>query len=341
MLIPEVLPDEIAPGYLGRLRAINGYRSSEEMVRALRRYFGEQDSGSPVAFLLARALQMPTEAFCRQHTMLPFARAVTGNQPDMKHGAAGSEGIVRLGGMSTPQPGVCLCGSCVIEDIDFWGEAYFRRSHQLPGVPWCEKHQEPLFRVAEKGGFDFSPLELLGRTDKEQKSFSASILDNPAITRYAAIAAHWLFCDRPIPPHQILPPLHKRAKLLGLRIGIAGRKKSLSDHAMAVFPSNWLAGIFPGLLSKRHCETYHPLEFALRNASTSGRSASYALALAMLFDTVDGALNEIKHVIPIPHVKAISEKSAASQVSDKVRHYSHSKSMVEDAHATSPKRLAS
>lgn len=336
MLIPEVLPDEIAPGYLGRLSAINGYRSSEEIVRALRRYFGEQDSGSPVAFLLARALQMPTEAFCRQHTMLPFARAVTGNQPDMKHGAAGSEGIVRLGGMSTPQPEVCFCGSCVTEDIDFWGEAYYRRSHQLPGVPWCEKHQEPLFRVVEKGGFDFSPLELLGRTDKEQKSFSASILDNPAITRYAAIAEHWLLCDRPIPPHQILPPLQKRAKLLGLRRGEAGKKKSLSDLAMAVFPSDWLADVFPGLLSKSHWETYYPIDFVLRNASTGGRSDSYALALAMLFDTVDGALNEIKHVVHNPHVKGIFKTCVANQDSVKAGHYSYSKWMVGEAHAASP-----
>lgn len=104
---------------------------------------------------------------------------------------------------------------------------------------------------------------------------------------------------------------------------------------MAVFPSDWLAGLFPDLLSKCHWETYYPLDFVLRDASTGGRSDSYALALAMLFDTVDAALNEIKQVVPVPYVEGISRTCVASQDSDKVGHYSYSKSMVGEAHGSS------
>lgn len=314
MLIPEILPGELARGYLGRLRTINGFPNPKETVRVLRHYLGERSSGrqsSPVAILLAKALQMPTEAFCRQHTMLPYMRAVTSHLPDMKHGVAGSENVVWLGGMSTPQPGACFCRSCVTEDMDFWGYAYFRRSHQLPGVPYCEKHREPLLRVADEGALYSSPCELLERSDLEEASFSASILDNPTIDRYAAIAGHWLHSDKPIPTHLILRLLQMRAELFGLRRGVRGRRSLLSDQAMAVFPSDWLASIFPSLPNKRPFEFYSRIDAVLRNARIGSRSESYALALAMLFDTVEDALNEIDRSMssPHPHIKCITRQS--------------------------------
>lgn len=110
---------------------------------------------------------------------------------------------------------------------------------------------------------------------------------------------------------------------------------------MAVFPSDWLADIFPRLLRMGHWATYYPLDFVLRDARTGGRSEGYALALAMLFDTVDGALNEIKHVIPIPQEKCIFKEWAASQDSVKAGHYAYSRLMIGELHARSPIRLVS
>lgn len=36
------------------------------------------------------------------------------------------------------------CSSCISEDVNLYGWAYWRRSHQLPGVWLCPKHYEPL-----------------------------------------------------------------------------------------------------------------------------------------------------------------------------------------------------
>lgn len=311
MLIPEMLPDEIGRGYLGRLRAINGFQSAEETVRALRLFLGEQGRGresTPIAVLLAKALRMPAEVFLRQHSMLPYTRAVTIDLPDMRHGAAGLEAVIRNKGMSLPQSGVYICRSCVTEDMDFWGGAYFRRSHQLPGVHCCEKHREPLLRVADEKAFYSSPYELLGRSDLEETGLSASTLDHPVINRFATISGHWLQSDRSIPAYGILRPLQKRAELFGLRRTVKGRRKLLSDLATEVVPADWLTGNFPGLTNKPPFEYFPALDIVLRATNGDARSTSYALALAILFDTVEEALNKVTYSSSSSHIGSISRR---------------------------------
>lgn len=301
MLIPEVLPDEIARGYLGRLRTMNGFRSPEDAVNMLRKRMGEQGGarrGAPVACLLSKALQMPTEAFCRQHTMLPYIRAVTNHLPDMKHGAAGTEGVVRRSGMWSPRPGGFFCRSCVTEDMDFWGYSYFRRSHQLPGVFCCEKHHEPLLQVAAEKAFYLSPYQLLEQVVPSEPMFPASIAEHPAISRYLAITAHWLSAERPLPASRLFEVLHKRANSLGIRKARKKRRKLLSDLAIKVFPEGWLSQMFPDLPNKAPLEFYGPLDAIVGHAATTCRSESYALALAMFFETPEAALDEIDHPIP-------------------------------------------
>lgn len=36
------------------------------------------------------------------------------------------------------------CSTCALRDLDAWGESYWRRSHNLPGVLVCLHHDEPL-----------------------------------------------------------------------------------------------------------------------------------------------------------------------------------------------------
>lgn len=314
MLILEVLPDEIARGYLGRLRMINGFRSPEETVRMLRQYLGERYSGRrgpPVGCLLAEALQMPAEAFSRQHTMLPYIRAVTSHLPDMKHGEAGSEDVIRRSGMSSPKPVVCFCRSCVTEDMDFWGYSYFRRSHQLPGVVYCEKHHEPLLQVADEKAFYSSPHELLERVVPNEITFSVSILEHAAISRFMAITAHWLDADRPVPARQFFEVVRRRSDSLGIRRSMQGKKKLLSDLVLDAMPHDWLASTLPGVLRKRPSEFFQPIDMVVHSANATCRSEAYAVALALLFETAETALNEIDHAIQPAQNKRVARKKHA------------------------------
>lgn len=312
MLILKILPDEIARGYLGRLRAINGYRSQEETVRVLRQYLGEQYSdrrGSPVACLLAKALQMPMEAFSRQHTMLPYIRAVTIHLPDMRHGEAGSEDVIRHSGMSSPQPGVCFCRSCVHEDMDFWGYAYFRRSHQLPGAICCEKHHEALLWLDDAEAFYRSPYETLRQSAQVTRGYSTSVLGNEVAIRFAAITGNWLSAEKPIAAYRVYEVLRERADRLGLRQQSTGKRKLLSDLAIEDCPPEWLGAIFPVLLNKEPFRPIPVLDGVLRRADMNCRTESYALALAVLFNTADEALREVGRPARVPKIRCISKKS--------------------------------
>ncbi|WP_287881872.1 TnsD family Tn7-like transposition protein [Aquitalea sp.] len=79
---------------------------------------------------------------------LPFRPEILGRQAEQ---ALCGEGIghlkYRLGlltsGLGAAHP-LKACVSCITEDLTLHGWAYWRRSHQLPGVWLCPRHHEPL-----------------------------------------------------------------------------------------------------------------------------------------------------------------------------------------------------
>jgi hypothetical protein len=141
-----------------------------------------------------------------------------------------------------------------------------------------------------------------------ESRFPVSILDHPAIDRYLAITAHWLNAERPIPTHRLFDVLHRRADFLGIRRARNGKRKLLSDRAIDAFPGDWLSSIFPDLLSKIPSGFYQPLDTVLLSGHLNCRSESYALALAILFETAEDALNEISQSVSPPTRKGILKR---------------------------------
>jgi hypothetical protein len=134
--------DELASGYLGRLLILNGL----PVTTAAKRYLaGLVATKGPIATAdswtaqLAAMAGQSVEAFRYQHTLLPFYGAVlaTGVRSWLDPNERATE--FRHSAHQFNSQGAFLCPECVGEDMSFWGVSYWRRSHQLPGVIWCDK----------------------------------------------------------------------------------------------------------------------------------------------------------------------------------------------------------
>lgn len=104
MLIPEVMPGEIAQSYLARLKAINGYPSLTVTSNELRQKYSHAHGKRLVhpPYLLAAAVRMSPEEFCRLHTMIPWNRAIEGDFAELPHGSVSNPAIVKSHGMTLP-----------------------------------------------------------------------------------------------------------------------------------------------------------------------------------------------------------------------------------------------
>jgi hypothetical protein len=87
-----------------------------------------------------------------RHTLLPFNGAFLKPEVHLKctecflnnnpHGGATALG---MGNSSVVEPRFLrFCASCLHEDIQAYGETYWRRQHQLCGTLFCIRHEEPL-----------------------------------------------------------------------------------------------------------------------------------------------------------------------------------------------------
>ena len=294
MLIPEPMVCEVAPGYLGRMSTINGFYSVAQTETALRQYAARRYGIAPtnaMAHVLATVLGMNTRDFCRQHTMLPFIRAV--HPEDLAHGDPTAETVLRSTGMRMPRRGAYFCRQCANEDLGYWGVAYFRREHQLPGVIKCSKHQAPLASTSKLDHFHEPPQNettLEEASSQSDSEFSVSG-DVPLVDRYTAIAEAWLSAARPISLRKIVELMTPRLEHHGLRRGVNGKRPVLSDLALESCPRDWLLQLFPRMKEKKPTAFFSPLDSALLSTTIACRSQSYALALALLFDTAEEALN--------------------------------------------------
>ena len=104
---------------------------------------------------VATALKMEPDEVLWNHTVFPYATAFF-QQPllDRALRAALSKGEAAIG-MGVVTQSVSdhsrqrrLCRLCVKEDVERWGESYWHRAHNLPGVLVCHRHRTALTTTA-------------------------------------------------------------------------------------------------------------------------------------------------------------------------------------------------
>jgi hypothetical protein len=155
---PILLPDELFYSAAARYQEVMHFRSVVAVRKAL---FGSDSRTSVVdlpghldAFVerLPRPTPITSELLIRRHTLFPFFDPFVSDyraQDALLRMRSGvSKGIHRLLNVTGPAVGtpssLRLCVACGREDAATHGHPYWRRSHQLPGVFCCWKHERPL-----------------------------------------------------------------------------------------------------------------------------------------------------------------------------------------------------
>lgn len=321
MLIPEPLPCELSPGYARRLATMNTYQVAMKGIKALHLYlFGESGTDPSRSFTekLVAISGLPMEDFLRHHTLFPYRHVFT------SHPAA-IDGQISFSALVGPNPsirhlqqGAFCCPDCVREDLDFWGFSFFRREHHLPGVWFCGKHRTSLVGSTKADPLEITPNALLKWPQLERTGVDPSIQDHPIVARYTAISEAWLSPRAPISLNRAVIIIKRRARDLGIRDGRSGTGTTLSDVALEQLPQGWLMIVRPELAHPKN-NFRCALDGVMNCTGTPLHTKSYALALALLFDSADSALNAIldtSEPVPTKQVRLGKDFCTSSHVVD-------------------------
>jgi len=286
MHIPCLLPDEFLPGYLGRVARLNGITSGYEMKFRIKTSRLPHEPTPLAIEWLAQTCQMPLDILIQQHTLIPLFRAVREADRLANHG---DRNTIKHYGMRLPSHQAKLCRNCVTEDRSFWGFSYWRRSHQVPGVSWCTKHETQLSRTAQRPDLFSFPEEELQAEDL----VSFDLADLTASTRrYADISMGLLDLSSPLPTVQVALRLQAQARRLGLRTSIIGKQSNISDCILTEMPTPWLLAHFPALQNKVAAQHISSIDGVCNTSQIAFRSSTYALVAAALYGSADEALME-------------------------------------------------
>ena len=251
---------------------------------------GTQLSNCPAAATLALAAEIPLKEFARKHSLLPFHRTVSLKDYDVDHGDPSVLYLIEHFGTRVWRQSMAMfCPECVACDTESSKFAYWRRSHQLPGIPWCTKHGCQLANSSiGKKAFDDVPFpELPAHYGFSEQEFIEVSL-NPVIQRYADIANAFLNSERPTALIHATYRIAEQAKKQQLRVGARGQKPTITDRVLEQVPQFWLKTLYPDIENRLPGQFFNPIDNI-----TTGLVADqgYALALAVLFDSSTEALN--------------------------------------------------
>ena len=175
-LVQRPLPDESICSALMRTSRRAGLPIGA-LTRALtggRKWYPGFFQGGHLA-ALADCLRVPPEELLWSHTYFPYATAFFDKALRARcESNALSTGKMALGqsvvtqGVSEHCPFRRFCAACAKADALEWGESYWHRQHNLPGVRICLTHQLPLtetpLRTTGPGQWsDVAPAEALRR----------------------------------------------------------------------------------------------------------------------------------------------------------------------------------
>jgi hypothetical protein len=321
MNIPTPLPDEYARGYLGRIRRLNGDLPLKTVRRMLLSFISNgsghnySDDWVPI---LAKISGLGMETFIRRHTFLPFSRAVHTKLAGIAHGSPDSERIMNSVKMTSPVKCARFCKECIRVDQLSSDIGYWRRSHQLPGAVYCSEHGSALYHADERSPERGLPNDFEESAVPVANEIILAAKNNQLVARYMRVCHQFLDGNHPIGPEQAATRLSERASLLDLRRCVIGVKKNLSDKVISELAGPWLEEFFPCLNGKRRGEYIAKIDGTCTSKHSPYHASSYALALAVLWDSPDDALKHFR--CPLPQIKS-KENSKSFQRTSVAKSY--------------------
>lgn len=275
---PKLLPDEFILGWLNRFAEANCHDNAWEFVQAVTSFIKETRSeGNDTYYISSLVSDFAGIAFSeldKFHTLHPwFQFCGTNSIPKELHPSAQNRSYVRMMGIYS-----AFCQECIEEDKCLWGWVYWRRSHQVPGVTTCLKHEIGLHFAPSRCFTAHSPLSASpkGKPCPDTSSFGK---------RYSEIAVGMLE-EATLGAQQ-----QTREKLMALVQARTGDAKfeSLRTYLAAAgevqIPETWVEHACFDKLTKKSlikelCCRF-PQQFS---------PVHVAIALALLFDDADQAL---------------------------------------------------
>jgi hypothetical protein len=308
MVYTDPMPDEISGGHMGRLRWLNGWSDRLTATQALRRELlsdGIASQDSTALFLLAAASNMRATDYARLHSMMPALRLASAFGASIPHGSMEGTRSARVHGVWLPRGLPLVCIDCIREDIDRWGFSWYRRSHQLVGVDWCEKHGRELARVKSCDPFWLTPYGqatsgALSWVGAYCRTFSAT---STFVRRYTTIASATLTMAAPSSAVDINARLAQRADLLGINGQDGDSGHSLARAILDQAPEAWLSEHFPGVTASREGFLVTSVDKVLCRMDYAPEGPTYALAMAALYEDADSAVQAIfgSAITPVWH----------------------------------------
>lgn len=297
LIRPSALPDELAASYLGRVFRINGYTDPKRGLVELLDWAGLRGASrreAPLVQVIAKIAGIELHQFVANHTMLPLTRAVSKDSAGGLLSCEIKSTTPWAFAMRRTRPELFFCPHCVEEDIDFHGQSYWRREHQIPGQFFCSKHVEVLhFSKSVDAKWAF-PSEIGSEAFVPRPEWIDKVRVNTVVQRYLGLCTSMLQRAEPFNEKQVSRTAICRARALGLHTGYGVVKKPLlSDLVRKQFDSQWLENVIPNIKGLPINQIYQPLEAVLCRAVVGQRALAYMLAFSVLYEDADEAFNAL------------------------------------------------
>ncbi len=292
MHFPELHPDELLLGYIGRVARLNCVTRSQVRSSVHQRFGDVQLTGARKTWSvpLASALGLSVPELLTGHTLEPLIRVnsppiAPDRESPLNHGLLPA---IRQAELSIQGRRLRLCSSCVREDLGFWGYSYWRRSHQLPGVRWCLKH-----RCGLLDAHDLCSQELFPEECTSAVRARLTYTQSAPVRRFADICVGLLEIERRIPVLQSRYRMRRQASALGLRLSLLGQRATVSDHVAECFPAWWLAELIPTFRAKVARQHLPAIDSVCRSGKSQCTGVAFASVLTALYGDADEALIDI------------------------------------------------
>nr|WP_316643108.1 TniQ family protein [uncultured Roseateles sp.] len=295
MIHADLMRDELALGYMGRLRILNDWGSHQMAMSLLRDALeaeGLLRAGCTNSGLLAHVARMSVGHFMRFHTLLPFRFVASDFGAHVPYGSPGSAGTEQVYGLTLPTAKLFACRACASEDFRRRGFSWYRRAHQVPGAEVCDEHQLPLSWVDDDDPSGEVPHVWFERGAYREVTCESGRQHGSrgeTLQRYLSVCTALLDREAPADSRILNRRLAARAAALGMGIDSEDHESNLRGAIKAAAHGSWLAEYFPEIQDGVHLRGTR-LGRLLRDPKCVAQGADYGLLAAVLFDDVDAAM---------------------------------------------------
>ncbi len=321
---PEIFPDETLFSFVSRYHRLTGFREFRNTVELL---FGTHKVSLhcdfPQYLHVASAMLFPEEEpslVIDNLTIFPYFRPYLSSRQIEKATAylTGRQtgAIKTLLGMVASQVGAATlyryCPACLDADRCTYGQAYWHRIHQIPGVWVCPAHQLPLFEVDQAWMTGHRKrLVLPDEADVRKHSIPLPVISSrlDTLNRLAQVSAQILNANLGGVPPEVWRQLYlERAIELGLarpygRLSLDALGSYLLS-AIAKFPAEHefricelILGELPSwllMLLRKQRRALHPLKHLLLS-ELLGLNSEDMLKAVQVTRLLDGAESSSQH----------------------------------------------